>query len=399
MNIDVFVENNKNKIDKERGKKNMKIMKNKKGFTLVELLAVIAILAILVIMALPAVLRMYRQSRINNFQNEVRSTFKAAQSQFLGDSITLDSGEKILYTNADSCTPTGVDSVKALDMTGNSNFKYYVLINVDGKVLNVRATNGTYSYSIVAEDYNHDLKVENIEVETNNESTLDSDMGNEICLTEESNYKPHIATIVEGQTCGKTDPECELTIAGENFYVVSSNSSETVLLAKFALNSSNKQGTQSDSLPQVMFYDNDMIAYWDACLYSAPRQACNTSLNGLISPYNANNKSYCINADGENCAYVYDENAIYIYPVISAYESNISSLLGIDVKGRLLTLEEAHNLSTEVRKDVGGVFYWLGSAYDRRSLWKVDSYGNIANKEAGWYGLIRPVIVVPTSDL
>lgn len=54
----------------------------KRGFTLIELLAVIAILAILVIMTLPAVLRIYRESRINSFENEVKSVYKTAQSQF-----------------------------------------------------------------------------------------------------------------------------------------------------------------------------------------------------------------------------------------------------------------------------------------------------------------------------
>ena len=112
----------------------------KKGFTLVELLAVIAILAILVIMALPAVLRMYRQSRINNFQNEVRSVYRTAQAKFLNDSITLSAGGEIAYSNRSGC------NTHQLEMTGNSNFEYYVLIDVSGRVKEVRATNGTYSY-------------------------------------------------------------------------------------------------------------------------------------------------------------------------------------------------------------------------------------------------------------
>ena len=73
-------------------------------------------------------------------------------------------------------------------MTGNSNFKYYVLINVDGKVLNVRATNGTYSFSKQAVDIDHDLKIEDIDVETNNDSTLDSDITTTVCPTAEAAY-------------------------------------------------------------------------------------------------------------------------------------------------------------------------------------------------------------------
>jgi len=163
-------------------------MKKRKGFTLVELLAVIAILAILVIMALPAVLRMYRQSRINNFQNEVRSTYRTAQNQFLADSMLLESGQNIVYTNG-SCSSTtsgdatnGADEVKTLDMTGNSNFKYLIDMTVSGQVQKVRATNGTYSYkydvTIAAGATSADgIKVEDIVVEgtgSTNQATFDT---------------------------------------------------------------------------------------------------------------------------------------------------------------------------------------------------------------------------------
>ena len=131
----------------------------KKGFTLVELLAVIAILAILVIMALPAVLRMYRQARINTFENEVKQVYRTAQTSFLNDVITIGAGGKVLYTDG-SCTLSGA-TVKPLEMTGNSKFHYYVVINVKGEVEEIRAANGTYSYKSTGTD----LKVENIEVQ------------------------------------------------------------------------------------------------------------------------------------------------------------------------------------------------------------------------------------------
>ena len=175
-------------------------MKKNKGFTLVELLAVIAILAILVIMALPAVLRMNRQSRINTFQNETRSVYRTAQSQFLGDSILLGSGQKILYTNGCNSS-SDADVVKSLDMTGNSNFKYYVLIDVDGKVLEVRSSNGTYSYSKTGTD----IKVEDIEVETNNEATLDSDINSTICTASVStSNEPNYLYTSEEYSLGDT---------------------------------------------------------------------------------------------------------------------------------------------------------------------------------------------------
>ena len=43
----------------------------KRGFTLVELLAVISILAILVIVAMPNILKMFKESKVKSFTNEV----------------------------------------------------------------------------------------------------------------------------------------------------------------------------------------------------------------------------------------------------------------------------------------------------------------------------------------
>ena len=137
----------------------------KKGFTLVELLAVIAILAILVIMALPAVLRMYRQARIDTFQNEIRKIYSAAQQQFLSDSINMSATEDtIVYSNV---TCTGVTN-HPLEMTGNSNFEYYIEMNVKGEVNKLRATNKTYTYK----NDTANLSIENIDLSSYSEENL-----------------------------------------------------------------------------------------------------------------------------------------------------------------------------------------------------------------------------------
>ena len=365
-------------------------MKKNKGFTLVELLAVIAILAILVIMALPAVLRMYRQARINNFQNEVRSVYRTAQSQFLGDSINLESGEKILYTNADSCAPTGVDSVKALDMTGNSNFKYYVLINVDGKVLNVRASNGTYSYSLQAKSTIKDIKIEDINVETNNESTLDTDISSTLCVSSEATYperEPIATCVTEG--CTKTAVGIELTVGGENFYVIGSEGSNTLLLSKYDLkedgSGSYTQDTSgtSTNIVKADFYGTGNSYYW----------------SGKVGSGLDYEGSYCASASGTNCAYVYDSNAENIEPVVTAYANKIGSAAGTTVEGKLMSLEEAYSLSTDVRKDMNGYVYWLGSARSNYVAWIVNGNGSISYGSASYTYGVRPVIIVSTSSL
>ena len=112
----------------------------KRGFTLVELLAVIAILAILVIMALPAVLRMFRQARIDSFTNEVNTIIRTTRQQYL-----LDGGVPTTYTNASG-------SSSKLNLTGNSELKYIVKINGEGKVTKVQVTNGSYCYNKSSSD-------------------------------------------------------------------------------------------------------------------------------------------------------------------------------------------------------------------------------------------------------
>ena len=107
----------------------------KKGFTLVELLAVIAILAILVIMALPAVLRMFNQARKDSFTNEVNTIIRTARQQYL-----LSGGEAQSWSNAEG-------SANKLDLTGNSNLKYYASMNGNGQITELQVTNGDFQYS------------------------------------------------------------------------------------------------------------------------------------------------------------------------------------------------------------------------------------------------------------
>ncbi len=107
----------------------------KRGFTLVELLAVIAILAILVIMALPAVLRMFNNARRDSFTNEVNTVIRTARQQYL-----LSGGADTEWSNAEGST-------KSLDLTGNSQLRYYVKMNAEGKIIKLQVSNGDFQYS------------------------------------------------------------------------------------------------------------------------------------------------------------------------------------------------------------------------------------------------------------
>ena len=64
------------------------IMKEKRGFTLVELLAVIVVLAIIMLIAVQAVLPLMQQSRKNAFTIEANGAIDAAMTYFVSKAIS-----------------------------------------------------------------------------------------------------------------------------------------------------------------------------------------------------------------------------------------------------------------------------------------------------------------------
>ena len=132
----------------------------KRGFTLVELLAVIAILAILVIMALPAVLRMFNQARIDTFSNEVNTIIRTTRQQYL-----LGGGEPQSFNSSSNKLP----------LTGNSSLEYCVIIDGNGKITELKATNGNYKYEssgIVDEVHSTEVEVAESNYELSGTQTL-----------------------------------------------------------------------------------------------------------------------------------------------------------------------------------------------------------------------------------
>ena len=184
-------------------------MKSKKGFTLVELLAVIAILAILFIMALPAVLRMFNSARKDSFTNEVNTVIRTARQQYL-----LSGGTDTTWSNAEG-------SIKSLDLTGNSQLRYYVKMNNEGKITKLQVTNGDFQYNksgIIDVAESSDVQT----VSELAEGEIIDASGKNIEFVSRSNPN----SITRGD---------EIAIDTEHFYVVSTNSTETVLLAKYNL--------------------------------------------------------------------------------------------------------------------------------------------------------------------
>ena len=198
-------------------------MKSKKGFTLVELLAVIAILAILILIALPNIMSLFNNAKKESFTNEIKEIVKTAEQQWMNDSM-FDTQE-IVYSRV-----TSEECPKSLKLSGRSQLNYYIKVNKAGKIVEYYAEDGTYQYS-----YNgQGLKIEEIDgvlqisnINDNQKISISCGGVSGGSGSSGGSSATNIATCVNSG-CTKTAKETELVIGGENFYVVSSNETETV---------------------------------------------------------------------------------------------------------------------------------------------------------------------------
>ncbi len=212
-------------------------------------------------------------------------------------------------------------------------------------------------------------------------------------------------TYITRQNEGQITPEDEVAIGEEHFYVVSSDSTNTVLLAKYDLKSDGNGSYMQDTsgtntnIVKVNFLDNNNTAYWDGCEYSGTTNGCTSSPSGLKSEYA--NSANPAGTTSYTTPYpeVYDSNAVNIYPVVQSYVNKLASEAGTSITGKLLTYEQANSLSTNVRKDMNGYNYWLGSADSQRRVRLVYSDGVIYGFNAFNAVGVRPVIIVSTSDI
>ena len=391
----------------------------KKGFTLVELLAVIAILAILVIMALPAVLRMFNNARKDSFTNEVNTVIRTARQKYL-----LSGGSETTWTNKDGHT-------NALDLTGNSQLQYYVKMNNEGKIIKLQVSNGDFQYNKMGL-----IDVaESSDVEEITDDNAIEVGGNSIVFISRANAN----SITIGD---------EVSIDTEHFYVISSDSVKTILLAKYNLlvgdvynkNGSNWELTKSLSSSDMGYGLQSETAkgyygrsatdrtgtvafsgkgYWDSgeCVYDGGIVSCpntqglkaeyaNTSnvagTTSYVSPY-----PYIYNGEMSTIApsYVYNDpwgnaqnNGYTIAYYIEEYVNKLRELGGpYDIVGRLLTSNESSALSSTIK---GTFSYWTGSIIDGGEISNVNP-GNVYYGSY-WCGNVfgvRPAIEVSTSDM
>ena len=234
-----------------------------------------------------------------------------------------------------------------------------------------------------------------------------SNLGITLLYSQDSGYggnppEPAV-TYITRQNEGQITAEDEVAIGEEHFYVVSSDNTNTVLLAKYDLKSDGNGSYMQDTsgtntnIVKVNFLDNNNTAYWDNanCTYNGSWSCPGTA--GLKSEYaNASNPAGTTSYT-QPYPDVYDSNSVMIYPVVQSYVNKIVTEAGISITGKLMTYEQANSLSGNVRNDKNGYYYWLGSAYSQFFVRYVSGgYGN--SYARGTLG-VRPVIVVSTSEI
>ena len=260
-------------------------------------------------------------------------------------------------------------------------------------------------------------------------------------------------TYVNRQNAGQITAGDEVAIDTEHFYVVSTDSTNTVLLAKYNLlvgdvynksgdtwsftktlsSSDIGYGLQNESAKGYYSGGTDRTGvvafsgkgYWDNdnCVWSGSgtSNSC-PGTAGLKSEYaNASNVAGATSYTTPY-PYVYNSTMSSIAPSYGTYTSSgstwraaqdngytiayyvegyVNTLKGLgapsNIEGRLLTYEEATSLSSTVK---GTWSYWLGSAILSYAVRTVR--GGTFDNYYFWYGYsngVRPVIVVSTSDI
>ena len=214
----------------------------------------------------------------------------------------------------------------------------------------------------------------------------------------------------------------KIKIGTEEFYVVSNDGTDIVLLARYNLKVGNIYTIDNGHLLKIGEYTNETEGYGmqssEARGYvDGPEDIRNGTVafsntyywqnkigDGLQYPgILCDNPTYTV---GTQCAYIYDNKSI-VKPYVDAYQKVLEEKGAKIKEARLLKVEEAFTLGcgkgTGSCKDypasapswVYDTTYWLGSASDNGNTWFIFSngqFGGYYNNDNS-YG-IRPVIVI-----
>ena len=294
-------------------------------------------------------------------------------------------------------------------------------------------TTETYKVRI---EYRNDDSIDPEDLDNDNDHTYYFKFSVNYVQADTTATPSHVSAIhyVNRQEEGQITPGDIIGIGEtEDFYVISSDSQKTVLVAEYNLlvgdyyyydedNDLIYSGTINSSTPGYGLQSvNTSGSYSNNGNYNGgvPFSSTNYWMNGnnLLSPYNENDTIYTDsssqderywnfkyrNDDSYAYPYVYDSNS-NVYQYISGENGYVNRLKAMGapstITGRLLTYEEAESLSQEYKVQEKQD-YWTGSALSAIRLGLMyeaaggSYFGGYDDNTVG----IRPVIEIPTSEL
>ena len=107
------------------------MMKNKKGFTLVELLAVIVILAVILVIAIPRILDVIDSSKLSSFESSARMIISDAEKQYainkvngIEEELSCENTSKLNNNEYSNCEITfDSEGLASIELTGSGKFE------------------------------------------------------------------------------------------------------------------------------------------------------------------------------------------------------------------------------------------------------------------------------------
>lgn len=181
----------------------------------------------------------------------------------------------------------------------------------------------------------------------------------------------------------------ELAIENEMFNIVSTDNNNTVLLAKYNLDTTNNVQLKDNNTLIHAFSNRN---YWveNDTLLSDYGNAFDSN-DIYTKELNSNN--------GENYSIAY---------YVENYINQLKLLGATTIEGRILTNQEAIQLGCQeslctgiddAKKFIYSTNYWIGTAHSTDTVLTMNTSGSIESKEYSATTGIRPVIVIPTTSI
>ena len=191
----------------------------------------------------------------------------------------------------------------------------------------------------------------------------------------------------------------EITCGTEDFYVVSSTTTEITMLAKYNLNVGNNvytDGIVGIQNENVQGYVPNKATYGTLSFSNSTYWL--DSNNNLLETYGTNYPAFVYNKNSNLYQYINDY-ATYLKETVKVSDAKVSLLSYDDITGLKCSVETV--TCTSAPSWVYSTSYWIGVAHSASGILIVDSNGDFgirANTYEGTYG-VRPKVIIPKDIL